>query len=229
MWQNIHYHPRHNARRALFPRKVPHVYDLAQIFNFVKISACMRLHLHHNPGHNARPTVSMHVFHTDMMDGMLSFVELQGTVKGTLSPCTTLHGCFSDEDLPSEIQRGSRRQGSGAMLLNRKLQETDLICRRSQITHPVSIQIMTSRQEWSSILQFELVPNRRNMCELLLVLLGHIIASCIPAHMFMSLKRSCSEACMHALHCRCRGLTLWLGSHEKLFTRVSRIPIPSPW
>ena len=39
----------------------------------------------------------MHVLHTDMMDGMLSFMELQGTVKGTLSPCTTLHGCFQTE------------------------------------------------------------------------------------------------------------------------------------
>ena len=115
------------------------------------------------------------------------------------------------------------------MLLKRKLQQSYLICRRSQITHPVSIQIMTSRQDWSSILQLELVPNRRDMCELLLVLFGHIIASCIPAHMFMSLKRSCSEACMHALHCRCHGLTLWLGFHEKLLTRVSRIPIPCPW
>lgn len=39
------------------------------------------------------------ILNTDMIYCVLSFMELQGPVKGTLSPCAGLHGCFQMEIL----------------------------------------------------------------------------------------------------------------------------------
>lgn len=50
-----------------------------------------------------------------------------------------------------------------------------------QICHPVSVSIMTTSQVWSSVLQLQLVPDWRNVRQLVLVLLGHIIPPSIPA------------------------------------------------